>query len=95
VAEDSVQTSSQLEPVSRQALAQHDKEPSPDASMSSLMTEDFIRNIDKLDMAGRQAVLEQLLAEYDRSEPGAFPFPRSAISEFIMRDQQPVSITVP
>ena len=62
--------------------------------MSSLMTEDFLRNLDKLDLAAKQAILEQLLAEYDRSAPGTFPFPRSAIPEFIMREEQPVNIPV-
>ena len=54
--------------------------------MSSLMTEDFVRNLDKLDMESKQAILEQLLAEYDRSPHGTFPFPRSVISEFILRE---------
>lgn len=63
--------------------------------MSSLMTEELLRNLDKLDLEAKQAILEQLLAEYDRSPPGTFPFPRSAISEFIMReDAPPVNISV-
>ena len=67
---------------------------SPDASVTSLASEDLFKNLENLDLEGKLAVLNQLLNEYDRSPPGKFPFPRQVIQEYILKNERQAPINI-